>query len=135
MPFPGVTARRADSPIPGFGTPGVGVSVRAGKEVAGPVVVQGGYLDNRSGCPRPGVCAECGSTGDVGVVTVDTPVGVYCVSVCGRCEDLSRFGPALGWGGTVERVLAHCEHLGIDPDEMARLRAEERQEDGCRSRW
>ncbi len=79
-------------------------------------------------CPRAGRCEACGSTQALEVATYQTPVGVFCATVCGACVDSGKAPPVRGWAQAVERVGAHCEHLGIDVDEMAaRLDAERRE--------
>ncbi len=79
-------------------------------------------------CPRAGRCEACGNAEDLDLATYQTPVGVFCATVCGACIDAGKAPPVRGWARAVERVGAHCEHLGIDVDEMAaRLDAERRE--------
>jgi hypothetical protein len=72
-------------------------------------------------CPRGGRCEACGATRQVDVATYQTSVGVFCATVCGRCVDAGNPPPVRSWGQAVERVGAHCFHLGIDIDRMAVL--------------
>jgi hypothetical protein len=71
-------------------------------------------------CPRAGRCEACGATRALEVATYQTPVGVFCATVCNRCVD-TRNPPVRSWGQACERVGAHCQHLGIDLDQMAAL--------------
>lgn len=80
-------------------------------------------------CPRGGRCEVCASARDLEVATYQTPVGVFCATVCGPCIDTDKAPPVTGWALAVERVGAHCEHLGIDVDEMAALLHAERREE------
>jgi hypothetical protein len=72
-------------------------------------------------CPRAGRCQACGTTRHLEVATYQTPVGVFCATVCDRCVDAGTAPPVRSWPGAVERVGAHCQHLGIDVDQMAAL--------------
>lgn len=75
-------------------------------------------LDDTSHCPDPAECESCGGTVDLGVVTIGTPLGVFCAPVCDRCIDDGDL-PRLSWSNAVHRVGDHCGHLGIDVDQMA----------------
>lgn len=57
-----------------------------------------------------------------------TPIGLLCRSLCAACASDER-APRLSIREAAELVTGHCEHLGIDLDEMA---AAARQE---RNRW
>jgi hypothetical protein len=72
-------------------------------------------------CPRAGRCEACGATRALEVATYQTPVGVFCATVCHRCVDAGNPPPVRSWGQACERVGAHCQHLGIDLDQMAAL--------------
>ena len=82
-------------------------------------------------CPRAGRCEACGATRALEVATYQTPVGVFCATVCLRCVDAGKPPPVRSWVGAVERVGAHCGHLGIDLDQMAALlHADDQQQEG-----
>ncbi len=72
-------------------------------------------------CPRAGRCEACGGSRDLEVATYQTPVGVFCATVCDPCIDAGKAPPVRSWVEAFERVAAHCEHLGIDLDQMAAL--------------
>jgi hypothetical protein len=81
-------------------------------------------------CPRAGRCEACGATRALDVATYQTPVGVFCATVCDPCVDTRNAPPVRSWVEAVERVWAHCEHLGIDLDQMAALLHREREGGG-----
>ena len=87
-------------------------------------------LDNRDNCAEDNAerCETCTSTTDLRTCTLDTPVGVYCATVCGKCVDGGHL-PRIPVAAAAHRVLDHCRHLGIDLDEMAAQRRQERGED------
>lgn len=70
----------------------------------------------------------CGTTIGLAVVTLDSPVGVYCLTMCGTCVGAARF-PVLSWVPLFALVCLHSEHLGIDLDEMAAAHHEDRDPD------
>ncbi len=78
-------------------------------------------VDDTTGCALDERCEQCGSgdEDDLAVATAGTPVGVYCLTLCGPCADAGRVPEPGGWSAAVTRVLAHCGHLGIDADQMA----------------
>lgn len=77
-------------------------------------------LDDTSRCPLGPLCLTCSARGSV-IVTVETPVGVFCCTLCGTCSRDGGRLPVLGWAQAVRMSLDHCAHLGIDADGMARL--------------
>jgi hypothetical protein len=79
-------------------------------------------------CPRAGRCQACGATRQLAVATYRTPVGVFCATVCGPCGAAGNPPPVRSWGQACQRVGAHCQHLGIDLDQMAALLQAEHQE-------
>ncbi len=79
-------------------------------------------------CPQGDRCEVCGSGRELDVATYDTPVGVFCATVCGPCVTEGKAPPVRGWATAVERVAAHCGHLGIDVDQMAALLHAEREQ-------
>jgi len=76
-------------------------------------------LDATDACPLDERCENCGASTDLDVATAGTPVGVYCLTLCGTCADADTVPEPGGWSRAVVRVLEHCEHLGIDLDQMA----------------
>jgi hypothetical protein len=78
-------------------------------------------------CPRAGRCEACSATRHLEVATYQTPVGVFCATVCDRCVAAANPPPVHSWLDAFERVATHCEHLGIDLDQMAALLHRERE--------
>lgn len=82
-------------------------------------------LDDTSRCPTAPECEACNGIHGallLDAVVVTTDIGLYCATLCGWCQE-DGVGPADpgGYPGAVKRIWAHCEHLSIDPDEMAAL--------------
>lgn len=77
-------------------------------------------LDDTSRCPLGTRCETCGAEGnDLAVATVDLGrIGVACLTMCPRCAS-STTAPAVSVPTAARLVCLHCEHLGIDLDEMA----------------
>lgn len=67
-------------------------------------------------CPVAESCESCGTPDGLTAVGADTPIGVLCLTVCGRCQDDQR-APRLTVPAAVHRVLDHCEHTGRTLDE------------------
>jgi hypothetical protein len=80
-------------------------------------------------CPRAARCQACGAAHQLDMATYQTPVGVFCATVCRSCVAAGAAPPTRSWGQACERVGAHCQHLGIDLDQMAALLHAERQEE------
>ncbi len=78
-----------------------------------------GRLEDTSRCPVAAACATCGGTSGLAVAMVDTPVGVYCTTLCGRCAQAEGMVRPPSWGAAIDLVTAHCGHLGVDVDQMA----------------
>lgn len=78
-------------------------------------------LDDTARCPEAATCATCEGTTDLAVATVETTVGVYCTTLCGRCGEAGNMPRPPSWTAAIGLVMAHCDHLGIDADEMAAL--------------
>lgn len=76
-------------------------------------------LYNTNGCPVGHRCESCGVEGsDLAVETSTSGLGVMCLTLCGHCasfDDAIRVAVSTA----VRLVLQHCEHLGIDVDQMA----------------
>jgi len=81
-------------------------------------------------CPHAGRCEACGTTRRLEVATYQTQVGVLCATVCDPCIDAGNAPPLRSWVEAFERVAAHCEHLGLDLDQMAALLHREQQGSG-----
>jgi hypothetical protein len=81
----------------------------------------GDPLGPSTACPRAGRCEACGTSRALDVATYQTPVGVFCATVCRRCVAAGNAPLVRSWGQACERVGAHCQHLGIDLDQMADL--------------
>jgi hypothetical protein len=47
-------------------------------------------------------------------------IGVACLTMCPRCAG-SEVVPPVSVGTAVRLVAQHCEHLGVDLDEMAAI--------------
>jgi hypothetical protein len=81
-------------------------------------------------CPHAARCEACGRGRELEVATYQIPVGVLCATVCRTCVAAGTPPPIRSWGQACERVGAHCQHLGMDLDQMAALLHAEPQE-GC----
>jgi hypothetical protein len=84
-------------------------------------------LGPSAACPRAGRCEACGTTHALEVATYQTPVGVFCATVCWRCLSTGMAPPVRSWGQECERVGDHCQHLGLDLDQMADVLEAERR--------
>jgi predicted metal-binding protein len=84
-------------------------------------------LNDTSNCPLDPNCVSCTGSEDLRVATWDTPMGVICRTVCGNCVGSRRL-PRMSLPRAEVLALEHCEHLGIDLDQMAAIRAEEGKE-------
>jgi len=62
------------------------------------------------------------------VATYQTPVGVFCATLCRACVAAGTPPPVRSWAQAAWRVAAHCQHLGIDLDQMGALLHAEHQE-------
>lgn len=77
-------------------------------------------LDNMENCPRGHRCESCGiESADLAVCTADLGnMGVACLTLCVPCAD-SDIVPPITVGTAARLVGQHCQHLGIDLDQMA----------------
>lgn len=76
-------------------------------------------LDDTTNCPLGHRCESCGAAGDrLTVQTATTAVGVLCLTLCPRCA-ASDVAPPVPVATAVRLVMQHCQHLGIDADQMA----------------
>ena len=73
-------------------------------------------LHGTSNCRRQTACDACGTEQHLDVGTCTTPMGVLCLTLCPRCAgaDLQLSPPE-----ATEKALIHCEHLGIDLEQMS----------------
>jgi hypothetical protein len=94
------------------------------------VTAPGDWLGPVARCPLAAGCEVCGGGREPEVATYQTPVGVLCATVCRACVAAGNPPPIRSWGQACVRVGEHCQHLGIDLDQMAALLQAERQE-GC----
>ena len=81
--------------------------------------------DDTTACPVEATCAVCEAPEHVeplAVATLKTDLGLICLTLCPECE-LGPI-PPLSLGRALERVCAHCEHLGADLDAVAAAVAE-----------
>lgn len=79
-------------------------------------------LDDTSHCPVGHRCESCGvESRDLAVETVESRLGVMCLTLCRRCAKFGGEYP-IAVGTAARLVMAHCQHLGIDADEMERRR-------------
>ena len=78
-------------------------------------------LDDTSRCPLGHRCESCGTDrGELAVSTATSRLGVMCLTLCRRCAAFDDVLP-VSVGTAVRLVMQHCEHLGIDGDEMDEL--------------
>jgi len=122
-PYPDRGGEPAASTSPPTSTPprpGGGERLMTGHDPLGP----------SSRCPRADRCEACGTTRRLDVATYQTPVGVFCATVCDPCVDTRNAPPVRSWLQAFERVAAHCEHLAIDLDQMGALLHREQQGGG-----
>jgi hypothetical protein len=78
-------------------------------------------------CPTTAHCEACGAPRQLQVATYQTPIGVFCATACRACVAAGNPPPIRSWGQACERVAAHCQHLGIDLDQMGALLQAEHQ--------
>jgi hypothetical protein len=92
------------------------------------VTARGDRLGPVACCPLAARCEVCGAARELDLATYQTPVGVFCATVCGPCLAAGNPPPIRSWGQACERVGEHCQHLGIDLDQMGALLRAEREE-------
>lgn len=77
-------------------------------------------VDDTTWCPLDGCCEACGGADpDLRVCTASVPLGVVCVTLCGKCAEAARVPAPSAWSRAARRVVRHCDHLGIRLDQMA----------------
>lgn len=89
-------------------------------------------LGDTSNCMLGHRCESCGvehtRRARLQVETAHTPMGVLCLTLCGRCAAYD--GPPPITIGTAMRLVAqHADHLGITLDEMGEAMRCERGDD------
>jgi hypothetical protein len=92
------------------------------------VTAPGDQLGPVARCPLAARCEVCGAARQLAVATYRTPVGVFCATVCGPCLAAGNPPPVRSWGQACQWVGEHCQHLGIDLDQMGALLQAEREE-------
>jgi hypothetical protein len=80
------------------------------------------------GCPLGSRCAACGDGQRLELATYQPPVGTFCATVCWPCVAVGNPPPVRTLGQAAWRVATHCQHLGINPDQMAALLQAEGEE-------
>jgi hypothetical protein len=71
-------------------------------------------LDDTTFCPRRPQCEGCGAVRQLDAVTAAAgSLGVLCLTLCPSC-----LPPRMPLPASAAGVAEHCEHLGIDLDEM-----------------
>jgi hypothetical protein len=73
------------------------------------------------GCSQARRCEVCGGTLGLEVATYQMLVGVFCATVCWWCLRVGNAPPVRSWAQACERIADHCQHLGLDLDQMADL--------------
>lgn len=75
-------------------------------------------LDDTTHCGPDRWCLNCGTGDDLDVGTAGSPLGVFCLTLCGRCAGVGSL-PRLSAGRAAQMVGLHCAHLGVDLDHPA----------------
>jgi len=83
------------------------------------------HLDDTSECPMAAECRCCGGMSELDVATLESTVGVFCLTICADCAQQGSV-EKIGVVEAVTLVLGHCGHLGIDADQMEALMEAER---------
>lgn len=82
-------------------------------------------LDDTARCPLGVRCESCGTEhAQLAVSTANTALGVLCLTLCPTCA-ASADTPPVSVATAARLVMQHCEHLGIDVDQMAERQARE----------
>jgi hypothetical protein len=76
-------------------------------------------LDDTSRCPVAPLCEGCGRT-DAGLraAMVETNSGVHCRTLCSYCLSSGRTPRIADRRTALALNIVHCQHLGIDYDDM-----------------
>lgn len=83
-------------------------------------------LDDTGNCPLGEICIFCGTSQELAVATLESPVGVFCLTMCDDCGERGRL-PGFPVAYAVHASLEHCGHLGINADQMAAAMEAERR--------
>ncbi|GAA4852562.1 hypothetical protein [Saccharopolyspora rosea] len=78
-------------------------------------------LDNVEHCTPAPCCHTCGRTTDLRSLTVDTSIGIACLTLCATCVSVHDVRP-MPVAQAMTRVAEHCAHLGLDLDTMGIVR-------------
>lgn len=80
-------------------------------------------ITDTSQCPSAEKCYRCEGQVNLEVVSMDTQIGVLCMTICDFCvQRLSHDDPpplAMDLRSIADAVGRHCQHLGITLHEMA----------------
>jgi hypothetical protein len=74
-------------------------------------------LEDTRHCPVGPECEGCGRLDDLAVLTEDTGVGMFCMTLCDACE-VTGVLPILSPAEESARVLDHRQHVGVDVDQV-----------------
>lgn len=76
-------------------------------------------LEDPSGCLIGEACEVCGDDlgESLGIAVAYCEVGVLCLTLCDYCLEQGEV-PTFAVTEAAGRVGTHCEHLGIDLDQM-----------------
>jgi hypothetical protein len=82
-------------------------------------------LFDTTNCALWGACEQCGSERDVRTLGLLRWGGVLCFRTCERCDRRCEKPPLAKWDAVMDRVRAHCEHLGITHTHMQEILLDE----------
>jgi hypothetical protein len=74
-------------------------------------------LNDFTNCPTGPDCLSCGTAEHLTLAIVQTPAGVFCLTVCTPCGKAMLF-PNIEARACERMAEAHCEHLGITVADM-----------------
>jgi hypothetical protein len=76
------------------------------------------WMHDTANC-RKRACEHCGAKISLLARAVETPLGVYCTTVCEPCHHAGRDArPITDFGELARRIPAHAEHLSVSPGEL-----------------
>lgn len=85
-------------------------------------------LGPSANCPLGEQCEVCEATTLLAVDTVDSPVGVFCVTLCDDCAEAGKLPKIRSWSIAIERSADHCVHVGLTVDQAAAIIEAEKAE-------